>query len=652
MIRELISTSAPRCLNGNAGFGVVAQTSGMAHNVSQAVGALSGYTHVAPPGSPQNPVVYMHAVRKTGGVQRHIVSRVADCGNDYSGRSNRIAHHWIIEENALRNLPGGPSVLIAQNIKEFRSNWNEKPAEWQPKTLSAPNVAPGICNTWKRLTGDAGWGGVVAEHAEKGNPVSIVFPPGYNSEDLRALISEALALLPASVRWRVTFSTYYMKSQETSGDKIQVKCFLAGSEEAPLPNALRIDLRQPLGAAPVGKYTVLKTAGMVKPQPKVQPSKSPQPQTPQIVASAHVLVPEDDVYEIKGTTSVPGLPGKLQVPQVPGVSPPKKKSKRLDYATGKHFASDEKSSVVDKNWLWYLIVLVIISFVVIVGLTVPSLIKMVTEGNTQRHLERRMALLLAKQQDERRQETIRQVGGWLGTEWQQARQQWLETTQQVVGWLEGEWQNTKQMVAGWQQNEMVKVAEAKREAQEVAEKLENLPEIWRGLARARHPPGGEVRSPPLEGSEFLHGEDVKLKYVSFVDLRSSQIDVDNDRRTVTFKRGNREFARIDLVDNGLQFKWTRSDSDRVDVGVLEREVVRAERLILLSELRVTIGDNPEQEPKRIALWEPDDNLNDVEKNLNDLLDNRNRVGMYLIRPETNEKLLLMETQPSMEGETQ
>jgi hypothetical protein len=127
-------------LNGNAGFGIVAQTFGMARNVSQAVNALSGYTHIAEPGSAKNPVVYLHAVRQTGGMQRHIVSRIADCGNDYSGRSNRIAHHWVIEKDDVHSLPGGPAELTSQPI--FRTQWNEKPAELPPNQLSAADVLP------------------------------------------------------------------------------------------------------------------------------------------------------------------------------------------------------------------------------------------------------------------------------------------------------------------------------------------------------------------------------------------------------------------------------------------------------------------------------------------------------------------------------
>ena len=281
MIYELISTSAPRCLDGQAGFGAVAQTTGMAPNVCKAANALSGYTHVAAPGSGKNPVIYLHVTRKTAGVLRHIISRIADCGNDYSGRSNRIAHHWIVEEEDARSLPGGPAELAAQNI--FSSHWQDKPTELPPKTLSAAEMPPKKCAAWERLTGDAGWGGIIAERAEKGDPVSIIFSLEHNSEHLRTLIAESLALLPSLVRWRVTFSTYFLQSHELVGDKVQIKCFLADSEESQFirqsPNTLVMDLRQHQGTAPAGKY-VEWARGTVKPPPTTQSdTKTPAAKT-------------------------------------------------------------------------------------------------------------------------------------------------------------------------------------------------------------------------------------------------------------------------------------------------------------------------------------------------------------------------------------
>jgi hypothetical protein len=255
MIQELISTSSPQCLDGNAGFGVVARTAGMAPNVAQDICQLSGYSHMFPAGDTKNPVAFLHVVRRSGGVDRHIISRVADCGNDYSGRTNRIGHHLVIDESDVPSLPGGPTAIASQ-LELFCTSWNEKSQELpQGKNLSAPLVSAGICRYWRQRLGDAGWGEVVAKRIEKGDPVSILFAPGMN---ILPLLAEAFALLPPHVRWKTTFSTFFLRSQEPPGTpKIQVKCIAIGSDEVAFakltPNTLLIDLRQQQAAPPLNR---------------------------------------------------------------------------------------------------------------------------------------------------------------------------------------------------------------------------------------------------------------------------------------------------------------------------------------------------------------------------------------------------------------
>src|SRR5207253_2083550 len=70
------------------------------------------------------------------------------------------------------------------------------------------DVAPGPCHAWQEAAGDAGWAGVVGETFlhDPGRPVYLLFDPGL---DPLPLLAEALALLPADLRWDVTFSTYF-----------------------------------------------------------------------------------------------------------------------------------------------------------------------------------------------------------------------------------------------------------------------------------------------------------------------------------------------------------------------------------------------------------------------------------------------------------
>ena len=605
MIQELISTSAPRCLNGNAGFGIVAQTVGMAPNVSQAVNALSGYTHIAPPDSPRNPVVYLHAIRRTGGMARHIVSRVADCGNDYSGRSNRIAHHWIIEAPDTQSLPGGPAALILQNI--YRSNWNEKPAELPPRQLSAPDVASNSCPTWERITGDAGWGRVVAERAAKGIPISIVFPPECNSENLQTLISEALALLPSPTRWKVTFSTYYMKSQEASGDKIQIKCFLAGSEASQFvrqsPNTLVIDLQERLGAAPAVQLSETpssRNVGIVRGMVK-QPSKGQQ-----------------DLWE----NSVPSIStASISVPLKP--------------------------SWINKNW--QVCLASFIAFVLCVSLIITS----VKLGNRNREiatlqpgaqafldLERLISLELPQvleELDERESgeeregsDLIRWIHGLcidnikMESEGKSSAAD-LEKSKTEVGKLKGELQKERERKAKLQNK-----VDEEQDRQDMIAKLKGLPNIWEGLAQR-----GNADTVVMQKSDFLNNlyeqGKASIKYVPFVEFNTpikrgesqvilkfgeytkyemkdiTETDDENSEAITTSvlheERNNRYWsflanekepiAEIRLTDKGMEFEWKPTERSGSDWE-------RTRNLVLLAKLRITF----EGCDYDVALWEP------------------------------------------------
>ncbi|MDR0611741.1 MAG: hypothetical protein LBG58_16670 [Planctomycetaceae bacterium] len=300
MIQELISTSLPKCLNGNPGFGVAAQTVGMAPNVAQAAAALSGYTHLFPAGNSSNPVAYIHIIRNLGGQRRHFVSRVADAGNDYSGRTNRIGHHWIIEEpDDVQKLPCGPAAICAHSSL-FQTSYTNKAQELpRGKQIANVPVKADVCKVWQQITGDTGWAAAVAEHIEKGLPVSIVYAPG--SVDLAILLQEMFALLSPQIRWRTSFSTYFMKSQETPSDRIQIKCIVKGSEAEPfartVPNTLLLNLTQPLGTAPFGKYTETARNGQ---KTVVPPSEVLPPKTvvPTVGTGSDVTFPKANTYDL------------------------------------------------------------------------------------------------------------------------------------------------------------------------------------------------------------------------------------------------------------------------------------------------------------------------------------------------------------------
>ena len=254
MAQALIYTSVMKGLKtGSKGFCTVASTQGMAKNLGDRLEGLSGYRHLFSPGDPnasKNPVKFSHVIFRIAGVRYNALSRVADCGLDYSQRTNKIAHHIALEGAELS--PAGPAWLLAKpGVME--TAWQGDPRQLPPPSFPTAAVNAGICHTWKKLAGDAGWGGVLAEATLNKKTIYIVFRPGM---DVLPAIQEAVALLPANKRWEATFTTYYQKMP--AGVECNWRCVVEGSDEARRalrdPRMIAIDLCAAGTAAPEGPW--------------------------------------------------------------------------------------------------------------------------------------------------------------------------------------------------------------------------------------------------------------------------------------------------------------------------------------------------------------------------------------------------------------
>src|SRR5688500_14668815 len=116
MSHELFNTSAPRGVKpGSGGFCTVAVTAGLSPPLEERLTLLSGYRWIYPPGEPdaaRNPVSHAHWRIPLGGKTVSVLSRVCDAGFDYSRRSNRFAHHVVLEPH--EQVPAGPAWLLGQ----------------------------------------------------------------------------------------------------------------------------------------------------------------------------------------------------------------------------------------------------------------------------------------------------------------------------------------------------------------------------------------------------------------------------------------------------------------------------------------------------------------------------------------------------------
>lgn len=237
MSAELLYTSAPQGLKGGSrGFTTVLCTAGMPPNLADKLESFSGYKHVYSPQDPladQNPVRYAYLRPNVGGKTLAIVSRLAAYGVDYSGRTNKIAHHVALD--SAERPSGGPAWLLSQS-NLWKTSWDGdcKTLPTGPR-IPEGDVGPGVCRQWARVAGDAGWGGQLAAWLKQSpKTIWLIYSPEQGSQIL-SLIGETLALFPAAERWKYTFATYF--SGLPSDVDCRIRGVVSGSDEARLASA-------------------------------------------------------------------------------------------------------------------------------------------------------------------------------------------------------------------------------------------------------------------------------------------------------------------------------------------------------------------------------------------------------------------------------
>lgn len=350
MPQELIYTSAQRGLKtGSRGFCTVASTAGMAQNIAELLERLSGYRHVNPAGSSgpnRNPVVHSFLRSRIGGRSYLIVSRIADAGMDYSQRSNKLAHHVAFAEQEKNSA--GPAWLLGQpNL--FQSSWASDPAKLPQRSFPDSQNEPRVCQSWQQITGDAGWGGALANSFVSGQNAFIIFTP---EMDVLSLIAEAQSLLDPESRWNATFSTYF--TQLPPNVECKWKCVLAGSPEAVAArrarNDLVIDLRNP-GTAPPSEFTDAARTGA-----KIYKAPPPVPTMPSNYPGADPSFAAQDPMVRTEHYAAPGVRGQRLGP------PPQTKS---------------KINTTTKVLLGVIAALVLIIFVLGAAIALPAIAKMI-----------------------------------------------------------------------------------------------------------------------------------------------------------------------------------------------------------------------------------------------------------------------------------
>ena len=328
MSHEILYTSARKLLKaGMSGYGTVISTRGISSHLAEKLEGLSGYRWAYEPGTPNahlNPVCYSHVQIAVAGQKYQVLSRVSDYGADYSGRTNKIAHHVALLETEL--TAGGPAwILKSDGFCE--STWDQQTRVIETGRQPTRSVRSSAdYSLWERVTGDAGWAGVLAETAlaAERRPVHVLFPLGM---DTLSLIEESLNLLPHRERWKVSFSSYY-NSLPASVDCLW-RFVLDGTPEAAnlrrQPHQTIIDLCSKL-IAPAGGELVQKAREGWQPIPVVSSAAPTRlPLKPGMPAAATMASPASSVdrselsqaYSYRIDADVPELPPHANTPPVP-----------------------------------------------------------------------------------------------------------------------------------------------------------------------------------------------------------------------------------------------------------------------------------------------------------------------------------------------
>ncbi len=244
---EVVYTSVRRGLRtGAKGFCTVAATEGIPRALHEKLESLSGYRHSEAAAGGAPPINYSHLIVRVQRKIYHVVSRIGDAGIDYSGRTNKIAHHLALTSAETEPYRHGPVSLFLDD-GFWCESWDGDPEELPPRNLPDGHASTTTdFDTWESVFGDSGWAGILGEAAVNGmKPVSIIVP---NADVTIDLLNEALQLVPPELRWKLCFSTYF--SRLAPGTQCHWRFVLDGTGEARRLRARSLGaLVDPIGSA-------------------------------------------------------------------------------------------------------------------------------------------------------------------------------------------------------------------------------------------------------------------------------------------------------------------------------------------------------------------------------------------------------------------
>ncbi len=158
------------------------------------------------------------------GSQYYVLSRIADAGLDYTGRTNFIAHHLAF---AADEIPEYSPAEIFKNWEGWYSVWSGEPRIEDVKDMVFPQERPPIGALAQ------GWGPLVAAYTlqqirTKSKDVTLRFP-GEDPSVLLQIVCDVLAIEAISSNYRATWAISFSVGSATKSLDSGVRLFASYS---------------------------------------------------------------------------------------------------------------------------------------------------------------------------------------------------------------------------------------------------------------------------------------------------------------------------------------------------------------------------------------------------------------------------------------
>jgi hypothetical protein len=212
MAFQLVYTSASRLLQaGRTGFGTVAKHEEIAPWLQNELERVSQFSRL--PGLDPERVIFSHTIFGEGDRRSHVLTRIQDAGADYTGRTNHIAHHIVLDQTditrAIRQNITPVDVLHHLEAQDlWKTSWTEDALMLGveeivdiatiPKYLSLP-----ANNYWAQLVPGRPECAALLAPGRISEACWILYPPNWGRAIIYA-IGESLILHPNP--WDITFT--------------------------------------------------------------------------------------------------------------------------------------------------------------------------------------------------------------------------------------------------------------------------------------------------------------------------------------------------------------------------------------------------------------------------------------------------------------